>query len=266
MTTGLSNPQNLANRLSGKVAIVTGSGSGIGRGCALMFAAAGAQVVGADINASTASETDQMAAAQGTPMYSVAPCDLTQPDDVQNLIDQCIERHGRLDILVNAGAFGAFAWLEEMDYLEGWKRTLDGELSVVFLACQKAWPHLKNSGAAAIINFASANAHQAFKPLPAIAHCAGKGGVLAMTRQLAMEGREFNVRANTISPALIETTATREPLENIPGFRDEVLDKTMIRRLGAPEDIGYAAIYLASDESTWVTGVDLPVDGGSTAW
>ncbi len=262
MTTRLT----VTGRLAGKVAIVTGSGSGIGRGCALMFAAAGAHVVGADINASTASETDRMAAEQGTPMHSVAPCDLTQPDDVQRLIGQCIERHGRLDILVNAGAFGAFAWLEEMDYLDGWKRTLDGELSVVFLACQAAWPHLKESGSAAVINFASANAHQAFKPLPAIAHCAGKGGVLAMTRQLAMEGREFNIRANTISPALIETTATREPLENIPGFREDVLDKTMIRRLGTPEDIGYAAIYLASDESGWVTGVDIPVDGGSTAW
>lgn len=257
---------NKNNRLEGKVAIVTGSGSGIGRGCALMFAAAGAQVVGADINAATAAETDQMAADQGSPMFSVAPCDLTQPDDVQKLIDHCIEQHGRLDILVNAGAFGTFAWLEDMDYFDGWKRTLDGELSVVFLACQKAWPHLKANGNAAVINFASANAHNAFKPLPAIAHCAGKGGVLAMSRQLAMEGREFNIRVNTISPALIETTATREPLENIPGFRDEVLNKTMIRRLGQPEDIGYAAIYLASDESSWVTGIDLPVDGGSTAW
>ncbi|WP_221800917.1 SDR family NAD(P)-dependent oxidoreductase [Oceanobacter mangrovi] len=257
---------NKNNRLEGKVAIVTGSGSGIGRGCALMFAAAGAQVVGADINATTAAETEQLAAEQGTPIRSLAPCDLTNPDDVQKLIDFCIEQYGRLDILVNAGAFGAFAWLEEMDYYEGWKRTLDGELSVVFLACQKAWPHLKQSGAAAIINFASANAHNAFKPLPAIAHCAGKGGVLAMSRQLAMEGREFNIRVNTISPALIETTATREPLENIPGFRDEVLAKTMIKRLGQPEDIGYAAIYLASDEASWVTGADLPVDGGSTAW
>ena len=257
---------NKTKRLEGKVAIVTGSGSGIGRGCALMFAAEGALVVGADINPTTAAETDALAAEQGTPMHSVAPCDLTVPEDVQKLIDTCIERHGRLDILVNAGAFGAFAWIEDMDYYSGWKRTLDGELSVVFLACQTAWPHLKASGSGAIINFASANAHNAFKPLPAIAHCAGKGGVLAMTRQLAMEGREFNIRANTISPALIETTATREPLENIPGFRDEVLAKTMIRRLGQPQDIGYAAIYLASDEASWVTGADLPVDGGSTAW
>jgi NAD(P)-dependent dehydrogenase (short-subunit alcohol dehydrogenase family) len=257
---------NKTKRLEGKVAIVTGSGSGIGRACALMFAAEGARVVGADINATTAAETDALSAEQGTPLMSVAPCDLTQPEDVQKLVDYCVQQHGRLDILVNAGAFGAFAWLEDMDFLSGWKRTLDGELSVVFLACQAAWPHLKASGHGVVINFASANAHMAFKPLPAIAHCAGKGGILAMTRQLAMEGRDFNIRANTISPALIETTATREPLENIPGFREDVLAKTMIKRLGRPEDIGYAAIYLASDEASWVTGADLPVDGGSTAW
>ncbi|MFC3531233.1 SDR family NAD(P)-dependent oxidoreductase [Vogesella facilis] len=253
-------------RLAGKVAIVTGSGSGIGRGCALMFAREGARVVGADIDAAAAQDTVRLAAAEGLHIDSLQPCDLTDPAQVQALVDFTVARHGGLDVLVNAGAFGAFKWIEDMDYHADWKRTLSGELDVVFLPCQAAWPQLKARGGGAIINFASANAHGAFKPLPALAHCAGKGGVLAMTRQLAMEGGAHGIRANTISPALIETSATRIPLSTIPGFRDAVLDKTMIKRLGQPEDIGWCAIFLASDEASWITGADIPVDGGSTAW
>ncbi len=256
----------MSGRLRDKVAIVTGSGSGIGRGCALMFAREGAQVVGCDIDARAAAETVELARAEGLRIDSVHPCDLTRPADVRQLMDFAVQRHGGLDVLVNAGAFGAFAWIEDMDYERDWKRTLAGELDVVFLACQAAWPHLKARGGGAIINFASANAWVAFKPSPALAHCAGKGGVLAMTRQLAMEGGPHGIRANTISPALVETSATRIPLESIPGFREEVLNKCMIKRLGRPEDIGWCALYLASDEAGWVTGADFPIDGGATAW
>ncbi len=256
----------MSGRLRDKVAIVTGSGSGIGRGCALMFAREGAQVVGCDIDARAAAETVELARAEGLRIDSVHPCDLTRPADVRQLMDFAVQRHGGLDVLVNAGAFGAFAWIEDMDYERDWKRTLAGELDVVFLACQAAWPHLKARGGGAIINFASANAWAAFKPSPALAHCAGKGGVLAMTRQLAMEGGPHGIRANTISPALVETSATRIPLESIPGFREEVLNKCMIKRLGRPEDIGWCAVYLASDEAGWVTGADFPIDGGATAW
>ncbi|MBN9461632.1 MAG: SDR family oxidoreductase [Burkholderiales bacterium] len=253
-------------RLHDKVAIVTGSGSGIGRGCAIMFAREGARVVGCDIDVRTAAETVELAQAEGLRIDSFHPCDLTRAADVRRLVEFAVERHGGLDVLVNAGAFGAFAWIEEMDHERDWKRTLAGELDVVFLACQAAWPHLKARGGGAIINFASASARVAFRPLPSLAHCAGKGGVLAMTRQLAMEGGPHGIRANTISPALVETTATRIPLETIPDFREEVLDKCMIRRLGRPEDIGWCAIYLASDEAGWVTGADFPIDGGTTAW
>lgn len=256
----------MSGRLQDKVAIVTGSGSGIGRGCALMFARQGAQVVGCDIDPDGAAETLALARAEGLALQSVHPCDLTRPADVQRLVAHAVDAHGGLDILVNAGAFGAFAWIEAMDFERDWKRTLSGELDVVFLACKEAWPHLKARGGGAIINFASANARVAFKPSPALAHCAGKGGVLAMTRQLAMEGGPHGIRANTISPALVETSATRIPLETIPGFREDVLNKSMIRRLGRPEDIGWCAIYLASDESGWVTGADFAIDGGATAW
>ena len=145
-------------------------------------------------------------------------------------------------------------------------RPLVGELDIVFLACKAAWPHLKASGAASIINFASVNAHQVLEGSPALAHCAGKGGVLAMTRQLAMEGAPHNIRANTIAPGMIVTGATKPRLDDEPGFVEGVLAKSMLKMLGQPEDIAWCAVYLASDESRYVTGADFSVDGGATAW
>ncbi len=152
-----------------------------------------------------------------------------------------------------------------MDYEAHWRRTLTGELDTVFLMCQAAWPHLKASGAAAIVNFASANAYVALKNSPALAHCAGKGGVLAMTRQLAMEGGPHGIRANTISPGMIVTGATAPVLER-PELLAAVKDKLMVDRLGRPEDIAMCALYLASDEAGYVTGADFRVDGGALAW
>jgi NAD(P)-dependent dehydrogenase (short-subunit alcohol dehydrogenase family) len=253
------------DRLAGKIAVVTGIGAGIGRCVALMFAQQGATVVGCDIDAASAQATVDDALAQGLALSSLHPIDLTRPADVQRLFDHVGQAHGGIDILVNAAAFGEFKWLEDLDYERDWRRTLTGEIDVVFLACQSAWPHLKARGGS-VINFASANARMALPLLPALAHCAGKGAVLAMSRQLAMEGGPFGIRVNTISPALVESAATRHPLDNIPGFEEQVLSKFMVKRLGQPEDIGWLAIYLGSDESSWVTAADFNIDAGATAW
>jgi NAD(P)-dependent dehydrogenase (short-subunit alcohol dehydrogenase family) len=256
----------LSNRLDGKIALVTGIGSGIGRACALMFARHGARVMGCDIDPQTAQLTVAAAAAENLPVSSVHPCDLTKPVDVQRLIDATVARYGGIDILLNAAAFGAFAWIEEMDFATQWKATLAGELDVVFLACKAAWPHLIKRGGGSIINFASANAHVALEGSAALAHCAGKGGVLAMTRQLAMEGGPHRIRANTISPGMIVTGATLPVLKTVKGFEEHVLAKKMLKRLGQPEDVAWCATYLASDESTWVTAADFSIDGGATGW
>jgi NAD(P)-dependent dehydrogenase (short-subunit alcohol dehydrogenase family) len=255
----------LSERLKGKVAVVTGTGSGIGQGCALMFARHGAQVMGCDINAAAAQGTVEQAQAQGLFIESCHPCDLTDPPQVERLMARTAERFGGIDVLVNAGAFGAFGFIEQLDYVRDWKRTLSGELDVVFLGCQSVWPHLKARGGGSIVNFASANAHVAHPVAGALAHCAGKGGVLAMTRQLAAEGGPHNIRANSISPAMIVTGATRPELEK-PGYKEGILAKLMIKRLGQPEDIAWFATYLVSDEAGWVTGADFRIDGGATAW
>lgn len=259
-------PGRPGDRLAGKVALVTGIGAGIGRGIALMFAQQGARVVGCDIDAAAAQATVGTAAAQGLRIDSLHPLDLTQPALVRRFVDHAVDLHGGLDILVNAAAFGAFEWLEDLDYERHWRTTLTGEVDIVFLACQAAWPHLKARGGGSVINFASANARMALALSPALAHCAGKGAVLAMSRQLAMEGGPHGIRVNTISPALVETAATRHPLDHVPGFKDQVLGKFMLKRLGQPEDIGWAAVYLASDESSWVTAADFAIDAGATAW
>lgn len=252
-----------SRRLAGKVALVSGIGAGIGQGCAFMLARHGAQVVSCDIDAAKAETALQAAREEGLAIDSVHPCDLTRPADVDRLVAHTVARHGGLDILVNAAAWGAFKPVAEMDFERDWQATLRGELDVVFLACKAAWPHLIARGGGSIINLASANAHTTLAGSPALAHCAGKGGVLAMTRQLAAEGAPHGIRANTISPGMIVTDATRPVLE-LPGFADTVIAKNMVKRLGQPEDIAWLAVYLASEESSYVTAADFVVDGGAT--
>jgi NAD(P)-dependent dehydrogenase (short-subunit alcohol dehydrogenase family) len=254
--------QTQQNRLQDKIAIVTGIGSGIGQEIALMFARHGAKVVGCDINAASAQATLEIARKEGLSLESLHPCDLTKPADVERLVSFALELHGGLNVLVNAAAFAVFKPIEELEYSD-WKRTLEGELDVVFLACKAAWAHLKIGGGS-IINFASANAFGVLERSPALAHCAGKGGVLAMTRQLALEGAPHGIRANTISPGLVVTGATA-PVISDPEIRELWLKKHMLGRFGTPEDVAWMAVFLASNESGWITASDFAVDGGTRA-
>jgi NAD(P)-dependent dehydrogenase (short-subunit alcohol dehydrogenase family) len=233
--------------LQDKVAVVTGAANGIGAGIVHMFRAEGARVVGIDLSGADHA------------------CDLTDETATNAVFAAIGAEHGRIDVLVNAAAFAVFAWIEDLAYAD-WKRTLTGELDIVYLATRAAWPWLKASGAASIINFASANARHALDGSPALAHCAGKGGVLAMTRQLAMEGATHAIRANTIAPGFIRTAATKRHLAADPDFERRVLAKNMLKRLGEPEDIAWCATWLASNEARFVTGADIAVDAGATAW
>lgn len=242
-------------RLGGRRALVTGAGGGIGRAIAERFRDEGASVLAVDIDAPALASLAGMA---------THAADLMTEAGAQGAVDAATARLGGIDLLVNAAAVADFLWIEAMTY-PAWRRTLAGELDTVFLMCRAAWPRLKAGGSAAILNFASANAHVALKGSPALAHCAGKGGVLAMTRQLAMEGRAHGIRANAISPGMIVTPATATALED-PALRAAVHDKLMVGRLGTPADIAAGAVYLCSDEAGYVTGSELVIDGGALAW
>lgn len=257
----------MTDRLIDKVALVTGIGAGIGRGIALAFASEGARVLGCDINEESARETVEDAAARGTPIESVdASIDLTKPADVRRCIDSARESFGRIDILVNAGAIAPrMAPVSSMDFDTQWSPTIAGEVDLVFLTVHEAWPLLQASGNASIINFASVAAMRGSRGIGMTAHSAGKGAILAMTRQLAVEGATDGIRANTIAPGLVESAATELAGATVGELREIMVAQTLSGRVGTPQDIAWCAVYLASDEASWVTGASFAVDGGTTA-
>jgi NAD(P)-dependent dehydrogenase (short-subunit alcohol dehydrogenase family) len=253
-----------SQRLKGKVALITGIGNGIGQGCALLFARQGAKVYGCDIDYEAEQATAEKAASAGFPLAGISKRDLAQEQEVNEWVAEAKASAGGADILVNAASNATFRWIEDMT-LEEFRKTLALEIEIVFLACQAVWSSMRERGGGSIINFSSANSHMALKGSPALAHCAGKGGVLAMTHQLAMEGAPHGIRANSIAPGLVVTAATRAFIA-VPEIGEAVRQRHMIQRFGQPEDIAWAALYLASDESSWVTATELRVDGGVTRW
>jgi NAD(P)-dependent dehydrogenase (short-subunit alcohol dehydrogenase family) len=253
----------MSGKLSNKVCVITGTGGSVGRAAALAFAREGALVVGCDVNVAAAEATVEMVRAQGGTMISLQPCHLTEPSECQALVDLAVREYGRIDVLFNNAAMAYFNWLEDISN-EEWDRNRRSEVDLVFYLTRAAWAYLKASRGV-VVNTASLTALMSFKNLGSLAHTTAKAGIIGMTRQLAMEGREHGIRANSISPGVIETNQTREQLKD-PEWAGYMLGKTLLGRLGQPEEVAKVALFLASDDSSYVTGVDIVVDGGMKVW
>ena len=253
----------MAGRLEEKVCVITGTGGSMGRAAALTFAREGASVVGCDVAVEPAEATVEMVHTAGGKMVSLQPCHLGDPAECAKLVELAVSEFGRIDVLYNLAARSHLHWFEDFTN-EEWAAARTDEVDLVFYLTKAAWPHLKDSRGV-VVNMASLNGSLSFKNLPAIAHMTNKSGIIGMTRQLAMEGREYGIRANSISPGVIETNQTRDQLKD-PEWAEYMLGKTLMGRLGRPAEVASVAIFLASEDSSYVTGIDVVVDGGMKVW
>ncbi len=251
-------------RLEHKVAIITGSASGMGQVAAEIFAREGARVVVTDISADTGESTARRIRSSGGQAIFVQ-ANVAREAEVKHLIDATLETFGQIDILYNnAGIMpdddGSVVDLAETT----WDRIMDVNLKSTFLCSKYAIPHMVRRQSGSIVNIASFVAFMGCT-VPQDAYTASKGGLLALTKSLAIQYGRYGIRCNAICPGPIETPLLRT-LWVSEEARNLRLNRIPLGRFGSPEDIVYLALYLASDESSWTTGAWLTVDGGISSY
>ena len=249
-------------KLKDKVAIITGGASGIGRASALLFAKEGARVILADINQSGGDETVKEVRENGGEA-SFVKADVTKPDQARTIIQSTSDNYQSLNILFNnAGIEGKMAELTEQSE-EDWDKVFDTNVKSMFILSKLALPVMIKSGGGVIINTASQFAHvgaASWGP-----YCASKSAILGLTRVMALECAKYSIRVNSLCPGAVATPLIFRSLTTSESIRAHELKHPM-GRFGQPEEIARAALFLATQESSFMTGASLVVDGGYIAW
>ena len=249
-------------RLNDKRALISGTGGGIGRATALRLAREGAHVVGCDLNPETSAETVELVRAGGGRMDAIAPVDLATEEGAGRWVREAVALTGGIDVLVNNASAIRFGPVDTLSFAD-WSFTIRHELDIVFLVTRAAWPHLVAGGGGSIVNVASITASRGAFFMPQNAHGAAKGGVLALTYQLVVEGGPHGIRVNAVSPAMTETPHTAPLLADPDGPGASIAARVPMGRWGQPEDVAHAIVFLSSDEARHVSGANIPVDGGA---
>jgi NAD(P)-dependent dehydrogenase (short-subunit alcohol dehydrogenase family) len=254
----------MTGRLAGSAVLVTGTGGGIGRATALVCAREGAHVIGCDLDRAAAQETGELIRTAGGRTDTVAPVDLATEEGARRFVDSAATLAGGIDVLVNNASAIRFGAIDELSYAD-WSFTIRHELDIVFLVTRAAWPHLVRRGGGSIVNVGSIAGSRGTFFTPQNAHGAAKGGVLALTYQLAVEGGPKGIRVNAVSPAMTETPQTLPTLIDPDGPAEAIRNSVPLRKWGQPSDVAHAILFLASSEASHVTGANIPVDGGAAA-
>ncbi|GEP84851.1 putative short chain dehydrogenase [Staphylococcus piscifermentans] len=251
-------------RLDDKVAIVTGGAMGLGQAMATALAQAGANIVIADIRedvaeatATTIRETEQV-------KTTALKVDVTNPDDVQKMVDDVVDEYGKIDILINNAGMTINEKAEDMTY-EQWNKVINLNLNGVFLVAQAVGRQMIKQGYGSIVNTSSMSGLIANKPQEQCSYNASKAGVIMLTKSLAMEWSKYNIKVNTIAPGYMKTELTKPFFEQGGAMIDDWMGFTPMGRPGLPEELGGIVVYLASDASSFAQGSVFTIDGGYTA-
>jgi NAD(P)-dependent dehydrogenase (short-subunit alcohol dehydrogenase family) len=250
----------MTDRMAGKVVVITGTGGGMGRAAAIRFAKEGAVIAGCDLNPETNNETKRLVEAAGGTMHASAPVNLVDEESTKSWLAQVEKDLGKIDVLYANAGITKFNKIEDVT-LEEWRFVLQHELDIVFLPVKFAWDALKKAKGNIILVGSTAGVTGSVTN-NRISHSATKGGVISMARQFAAEGSKHGIRANSISPGMIRTPATEGDLLASDHPMAKIAEHIPLGRIGTADEVINCALFLASDEASYVTGTNLMVDGG----
>jgi NAD(P)-dependent dehydrogenase (short-subunit alcohol dehydrogenase family) len=257
--------EDIVTRLAGKVALITGGGTGIGRAIALAFAREGAKTAVAGRRLEKLQETAHEAEKLGSDALAIA-CDVSNAKDAERAVHETAKNFGRLNVLVNNAGVLHVATIEGTSE-EEWDRLMMINLKGPFLMCRAALPEFRKAGGGNIVNVGSVLGLIGMKDRAA--YCASKGGVTLLTKTIALDHAHEKVRANCICPSIVETELVQGLFAGSDGgkaMRATRIAQIPIGRMGKPEDVAELAVFLASEESSWLTGAAIPLDGGLSAY